>query len=680
MKLWPSKGGREDASGNGKVAVLAVLVVVLLVMALATSRYLETMGGYDEQYLKEAGRQALLSQRIAKEAMTALQGNPAAFGALQRAQTQLAESLNVLQQGNVNLPPVPVELQSSLELLTKRWGQLSKEASGVLAKKDALLAVNEFISVIDSVVPQVQAQLQQTIKILVDRESSQELVAAVGHQLMLVERMRASVQQILLGGDAANDAAARFALDARQFDRVLKAMIKGDPKREIQRVYEPDALVNLTRIDKAFAPIRSNVDDIARVSPELLEGMAGMRAIGQPADLVSEAANDLITELDSAPGRLRVMGVKVNGAMVTLMGAAAVLLLLMMGLILIREARGREMESSQINDRNQRAILRLLDEMGDLADGDLTVEATVTEDITGAIADSVNYAIEALRSLVTGINNAVHKVSTSALESRDNAMKLAEASNQQASQITEISDSIEQMSKSAEGMSKESSQSADVARKAVDAALKGSESVRNTIRGMDEIREQIQETAKRIKRLGESSQEIGDIVELIDDIADQTNILALNAAMQAAMAGEAGRGFAVVADEVQRLAERSGNATKQIEALVKTIQADTNEAVTSMESSTSGVVKVASLAEAAGGSLGEIENVSNFLAKSTDQISKISQIQSSLASEINNGMSTVRSVSERSAEGTSETAHAIGALVDVAEELQQSVAGFRLPE
>ncbi|MBF0256808.1 MAG: methyl-accepting chemotaxis protein, partial [Gammaproteobacteria bacterium] len=328
---------------------------------------------------------------------------------------------------------------------------------------------------------------------------------------------------------------------------------------------------------------------------------------------------------------------------------------------------------------NQDAILRLLDEMGDLADGDLIVEATVTEDITGAIADSVNYAVEALRSLVTGINTAVRKVSTSALESRDDAMKLAEASNQQAAQITDISGSIEQMAKSADGMSKEAAQSAEVARKSVEAALKGSESVRNTIRGMDEIREQIQETAKRIKRLGESSQEIGDIVELIDDIADQTNILALNAAMQAAMAGEAGRGFAVVADEVQRLAERSGHATKQIEALVKTIQADTSEAVTSMETSTSGVVRVSTLAEAAGESLGEIDNVSNFLAKSTDQISKIAQIQSSLAGEINNGMSAVRSISERSAEGASKTAIAVGGLVDVAQELQQSVAGFRLP-
>ena len=346
---------------------------------------------------------------------------------------------------------------------------------------------------------------------------------------------------------------------------------------------------------------------------------------------------------------------------------------------LLGEARRRERDSKQQNDRNQQAILRLLDEMGDLADGDLTVEATVTEDITGAIADSVNYAIEALRGLVMTINETTEKVTASARESRATAIQLAEGSNQQAMEITEASKAISAMAESVDGMSKEASQSAEIAQRSVEIAATGAESVRNTIDGMDGIREQIQETAKRIKRLGESSQEIGDIVELIDDIADQTNILALNAAMQAAMAGEAGRGFAVVADEVQRLAERSSNATKQIEALVKTIQADTNEAMSSMETSTSGVVRVASLTEGAGESLKEIENVSNYIAESTRQIAQSAQFQALQASRINEIMRAIQQVSVKSSEGTGQTAQAIGALADMADELQRSVAGFRLP-
>jgi twitching motility protein PilJ len=679
MKLWSSKGRRDEASGNILVILFALLVVVMLLAALATNRYLAVKDAQDEQYLTEAGRQALLAQRIAKEAMTALQGDAKAFGALQRTRDQLTESLRLLQQGSAELPPLPSQLNAALEQLNQAWDALREASNDVLKRQDTLLGVYQFAAEIDALAPQLQAQLEQSLSLLLEAGANEAALTHNGQLLLLVERMRASVQQILLGHDSAKDAAARFAQDARQFDRLLQGLLKGDVERDIERLYDTKALAHLQRTDKAFAPIRGKVAQIAQKAPELLQGMAGIRQIGQLADQLSESASRLIRELGQKPGRMTVAGITLSGTLVTLLGALAVVFMLLAGLLVIQDARRRERISSEVNDRNQRAILRLLDEMGDLADGDLTVEATVTEDITGAIADSVNYAVEALRSLVTGINSAVHRVSTSALESRDDAMKLASASKQQAEQITEISSSIEQMALSAGGMSKEASQSADVARKAVEAAMKGSDSVRNTIHGMDQIREQIQETAKRIKRLGESSQEIGDIVELIDDIADQTNILALNAAMQAAMAGEAGRGFAVVADEVQRLAERSGHATKQIEALVKTIQADTSEAVSSMESSTSGVVRVASLAEAAGESLGEIENVSNFLAKSTDQISKIAQIQSSLAGEINNGMSAVRTISEQSAEGTGKTAVTVGGLVDVAQELQQSVSGFRLP-
>ncbi|QFY91098.1 type IV pili methyl-accepting chemotaxis transducer N-terminal domain-containing protein [Magnetovirga frankeli] len=655
------------------------MVVLLLLAALAANRYLDVKDAQDEQYLTAAGQQALLAQRIAKEAMTALRGDAQAFAALQGSRDQLAASLRLLQQGDGQLPPLPQELAAALEQLEQAWQSLQKAANSVLEKQDTLLGLYQFAIEIEAITPQLQAPLEQALNLLEQAEAEDGALTATGQLLLLLERMRTGVQQILLGGEAGKDAAARFARDARRFDQVLRGLRQGDAERRIPRIRERDVQANLERIDKAFEPIRDKVTPIAQKAPELQQDMDGIRQIGQLADQLSDAANRLIRELGQKHGRMAIAGVTLSPTLVTLLGAMAVVFLLLTGLLIIRDARQRERISSEVNDRNQRAILRLLDEMGDLADGDLTVEATVTEDITGAIADSVNYAVEALRSLVTGINSAVHRVSTSALESRDDAMKLADASKQQAEQITDISSSIEQMATSADGMSKEAAQSAEVARKAVDASMKGSESVRNTIHGMDQIREQIQETAKRIKRLGESSQEIGDIVELIDDIADQTNILALNAAMQAAMAGEAGRGFAVVADEVQRLAERSGHATKQIEALVKTIQADTSEAVTSMESSTSGVVRVASLAEAAGESLGEIENVSNFLAKSTDQISKIAQIQSSLAGEINNGMSAVRTISEQSAEGTGKTAVTVGGLVDVAQELQQSVSGFRLP-
>jgi len=331
------------------------------------------------------------------------------------------------------------------------------------------------------------------------------------------------------------------------------------------------------------------------------------------------------------------------------------------------------------NRHNQDAILRLLDEMGDLADGDLTVTATVTEDITGAIADSVNYTINELRNLVTQINTTTLQVASAAQETQATALHLTDASDHQAQQITEVSTAITEMAGSIEQVSQNASQSSDVATQSVNLAVQGNEAVKKSIHGMDTIREQIQETSKRIKRLGESSQQIGDIVELINDIAEQTNILSLNAAIQATMAGEAGRGFAVVADEVQRLAERSGHATKQIDALVKTIQSDTNEAITSMERSTTEVVSGAKLSQDAGTSLEQIEAVSHRLADLINNISTAAKQQAKAAVSTSDNMNIIQEITMQTSTGTNESAASIGRLLELTNELRTSVSGFKLP-
>jgi twitching motility protein PilJ len=332
------------------------------------------------------------------------------------------------------------------------------------------------------------------------------------------------------------------------------------------------------------------------------------------------------------------------------------------------------------NERNQEAILRLLDELSSLADGDLTVQATVTEDITGAIADSINYAIEALRELVATINDSAITLDGSVKQTQGSAGLLAKAAVAQSRQIALASESVAAMAASTEEVSGNAERSSDVARHSVDVAHKGGDAVRRTIDGMNAIRETIQETSKRIKRLGESSQEIGNIVELINDIAEQTNILALNASIQASMAGEAGRGFAVVADEVQRLAERAANATKQIEVLVRTIQADTNEAVVSMERSTTDVVGGALLAENAGAALEEIEQVSNQIASLVQNISASSRQQHSAAQNISRTMGVLREISSQTAENSAATSGSVGKLAELSAQLRKSVAGFRLPD
>jgi twitching motility protein PilJ len=337
----------------------------------------------------------------------------------------------------------------------------------------------------------------------------------------------------------------------------------------------------------------------------------------------------------------------------------------------------RQQKDSQ---RTQEAILRLLDELIDLADGDLTISATVSEDFTGAIADSINFTIDQLRQLVSRINSTAVQVSQAAQSTQQTAYHLAEASNHQAQEIAGASAAINEMAVTIDQVSANASESALVAGKSVSIANNGAKLVQNTINGMDTIREQIQDTSKRIKRLGESSQEIGDIVSLINDIADQTNILALNAAIQASMAGDAGRGFAVVADEVQRLAERSAAATKQIGSLVKAIQSDTNEAVISMEQTTSEVVRGARLAQDAGVALEEIEGVSANLAELIQNISSAARQQAASAGHISNTMNVIQEITSQTTAGTGETAHSIGNLADMASELRQSVAGFTLPD
>jgi twitching motility protein PilJ len=389
----------------------------------------------------------------------------------------------------------------------------------------------------------------------------------------------------------------------------------------------------------------------------------------------------LATERGAAaalPRGLAVLGPVALGALSALLVAAAAVMTARLHRTVAAQRLAAETQRQE-NDRNQQAILRLLDELSSLADGDLTVQATVTEDITGAIADSINYAVDALRGLVTTINQSAIQLDSATRQTQALSQHLAKASGAQSKQISSATESAAGMAGSVAEVSGNAERAADVARHSVEVAHKGGDAVRRTIDGMNTIRETIQETSKRIKRLGESSQEIGNIVELINDIAEQTNILALNASIQASMAGEAGRGFAVVADEVQRLAERAANATKQIEVLVRTIQTDTNEAVVSMERSTTDVVGGALLAENAGAALEEIEQVSNQIASLVQNISASSRQQTGGAQNIARNMQVLKEISVQTAESTNATSTAIAKLAELSAGLRRAAAGFRLP-
>jgi len=657
--------------------VIGVLLTALIFAFAITFNYVATHTSQDKEYINITGEQRVLSQSIVKDAVEASSANVEAFKELKQIRNMFEENLNYLRDGNpeVNLPPSPASVSPELEAVGTLWAEFGTNADTILQAEGTIRMLSEFVGAVNETMPTLLAVSDEVVSIMIESGANASQVYVASRQLMLIPRISVNANKVLQGGQGAASAADRFGRDAALFGRVLDAMIKGNKKMNIRRVRDPDARDKLAEVAELFETVHDLVGRILDQTPALFEAQnASNNMVIKSKELLG-----LTTDLMQAYTRLEEER-PVSATTGYILGIAAVIMLIALGYKLMGETRRRLVETAENNRRSQDAIMRLLDEIGDLASGDLTAQATVTEDITGAIADAINYTIDALRNLVSTINETTVQVSSAAQETQATAMHLAEASDHQAEQITAASAAINEMAISIEHVSNNSAESSEVAHKSVDIAKNGTKAVQDTIRGMDAIREQIQETSKRIKRLGESSQEIGDMVELINDIADQTNILALNAAIQAAMAGESGRGFAVVADEVQRLAEKSTDATKQIEALVKTIQSDTNEAVASMEQSTSGVVKGAQLALRAGESLEEIENVSAHLADLTQSITDSAQQQATAASSISESMNVIQEVTTQTSAGTNETSASIGNLADLSNELRKSVSGFKLPE
>lgn len=667
----------------GALALFIVLMGVIFIM----------LARQDEQsdiFFKLTSEQRLLSRAVVTQSLEAARGKEAAFNQLKESRARFEQILNDQKNGNANLglSPSPAVLQSYLTELENRWKPVRADIDTVLAGRDPVVSVSNFVPLLESSLNQIITQSDEIAKSLANSRVDPKQVYLATNQLLLAQRIESDLKRMLNeGGASAAAAADRFSRSVSVFGRVLKGMRDGDTRLGVDRVNIPDSAGKLAELSERFQSIESETARIVDKAPELVKVQNAAQGVAEKGDALLEAATKLLQVYVDSGRQVRLLGIPLSYQVAYILGVIALILALVLFYVQNRESRQqlieteqRKQETDEQNRRNQDAILRLLDELGNLAEGDLTVQASVTEDITGAIADSVNYAIEALRDLVSTINSTSGLVAAAVQETSAIADRLAKSSEIQARQIENASATVTQMAHSMDEVSAKTASSAEVAEKSVGIAHEGGDRVRRTIHGMNAIREHIQDTSKRIKRLGESSQEIGDIVALINDIADQTNILALNAAIQASAAGEAGRGFAVVADEVQRLAERSSNATKRIETLVKTIQADTNEAVISMEKSTAEVVGGAGLAEKAGEALEEIEKVSANLAELIDEISKSAGQVSEMASRVSSAMISINEITGQTAESSVSTAAAIGKLNQLAQELRQSVAGFRLPD
>lgn len=659
------------------IAALFVVLIVSIVLLFANFAYINTQSNYDTEYISHSGELRVLSQRIAKDATEAAAGTSEAFGLLREARNDFQQRWAYLTDGDAatGLPPAPESVQAQMAAVQQDWDSLRQNTDAILASEQTVLSLHQVAATLAETIPQLQVEYEEVVDILLESGAPAAQVSVAQRQSLLAERILGSVNKVLAGDEDSVQAADMFGRDASLFGRVLAAMLEGNAAMEISKVTDEEALERLAEISELFEFVSGSVDEILETSPELFQVRESANAIFTVSQTLLDKASQLASGFESlADGRA------LNTLFGYVLGVLALGSIILIGLVMVRETNRRLAETAEKNERNQAAILRLLDEIADLADGDLTVAATVTEDFTGAIADSINYSIDQLRDLVATINLTAVQVAGAAQETQATAMHLAEASEHQAQEIAGASAAINEMAVSIDQVSANASESSAVAERSVAIANKGNEVVHNTITGMDNIREQIQDTSKRIKRLGESSQEIGDIVSLINDIADQTNILALNAAIQASMAGDAGRGFAVVADEVQRLAERSSAATKQIEALVKTIQTDTNEAVISMEQTTSEVVRGARLAQDAGVALEEIEKVSKTLAALIQNISNAARQQASSAGHISNTMNVIQEITSQTSSGTTATAKSIGNLAKMASEMRKSVSGFTLPD
>ncbi len=634
---------------------LLPILAGLLVLCVGLAAALTAMSGGAAPVAAPAEQLSLVVQRIPFEAQNALRGDASAFDALAKSAARLKTLRAAAPDGNA-----------------ADWGKLNDAVTAVADARPAVEAIQKSNQEVRELAPKLLSELGD-LGSSVGVQKLEGMTRYLERFELTVQRIQQDLNGLSSGVGDAGPSAQRLADSLEFLNQVIRGLSGEESGIAIQKVTGSDPEQRLKTVVQRNQQYAGSVRKAIGAADALAKAQAAARAL--PA-----AANTLATELSNAAPQAQ-SGGNYKDWIVSLL-LLAVLLVAALAWTYSKTANQRRTNEQRVreNDRNQEAIMRLLDELSSLADGDLTVQATVTEDITGAIADSINYAIEALRELVATINNSAIQLDGAAKQTQAVAAHMAKASSAQSRQISSASESMADMAASIEEVSGNSERCSDVARHSVDVAHKGGDAVRRTIDGMNAIRETIQETSKRIKRLGESSQEIGNIVELINDLAEQTNILALNASIQASMAGEAGRGFAVVADEVQRLAERAAHATKQIEVLVRTIQTDTNEAVVSMERSTTDVVGGALLAENAGAALEEIEQVSNQIASLVQNISASARQQAAASGDISKNMQVVREISSQTAEGSTATSTSIAKLAALSAQLRKSVAGFRLPD
>jgi twitching motility protein PilJ len=669
--------------------ILWWLLGLALVMLGAIAFVALTAADRVAQQLNATGQALMQSQRLAKSVSQALVGVPQAFVEVRESASILARTVRGLRDSDdaLRLEPLDPQLMPQLEKILPMVERAEKNAAAILAQEKILTQVGTALRTINRQSSDLLEIAETVSSLKLQQGASPAEISAAGQLVMLTQRIGKSSNEFLTAEGVSPEAVFLLGKDLNTFKEIAQGLLDGNPELRLNPTKDAQTREQLEALIKLYEQTRTQAGAILGNLQGLVSARTAQISIVNESEPLRRDLEALQADLAARTG----LG---TGSLLALIGAAAFALLCAAGLARVQlldsrrrqiiaeaqrlEAERQEQEAKRINDANQAAILRLMNELQAVAEGDLTQEATVTEDITGAIADSVNYTVEELRLLVGSVQNTAAQVAQTTAQVDQTSTELLAASNEQLHEIRETGRSVLDMAARINEVSRQAQESAAVARQSLQAAEQGLKAVQDAIGGMNAIRDQIQETSKRIKRLGESSQEIGEITELISDITEQTNVLALNAAIQAASAGEAGRGFSVVAEEVQRLAERSADATRQIAALVKAIQTDTQDAVAAMERSTQGVVEGARLSDNAGTALSEIDRVSRRLAELIEQISETTSREAALATTVADSIQHIFAVTEQTSEGTRTTAAQVRELSRIAEELRQSVARFKI--
>ena len=667
-KLADKEAGKVPLIGNLPVEKQYLYtggtLIVSLLLAAGFTVYglvqLNNKAGYEAR----SGDLKVLSQRLPLTAQQSVLGNTEAFKRLAEGKASFEQTLKGLTEGDSDVPATGGAAADSLAKITEQWKRSEPQVNQILSQQKNLVALNENVKRINALSTDLQEVAEQLASQLVDSGGAIREVSRANHLVMLSQRLPKNANLLLSADLIDPEVVLQLEKDTTSFRDTVQALMVGSASSN------EDSLMTLEDLGGNMGDMVEAVGEVLANTQPLLQSKAAANSLFVSSDALLKDTEQLSQDYQSVGGT--------GYLLAALFALLAVGSLVLLGLVNINETKTRARKSEEENSRNQEAILRLMDELGELAEGNLAINASVTEDITGAVADSINYTVEELRSLVRGINNATVQMDQAASVAGQVSDTLQDAARRQTDEIETTSVAVVRLAQSVQQVSGNAAESAKVAEQSLAAAEKGQQAVANAIASMNTLREQIQETSKRIKRLGESSQEIGEIVELISDITEQTNVLALNAAFQAASAGEAGRGFSVVAEEVQRLAERSADATKQIAAIVKTIQSDTHDTVAAMEISTQGVVEGAKLSDAAGQTLAEIGSVSKTLAELIADISAATQNQAESTALVAETMQDIKAISAQTSTGTQQTADSIGGMKQLAQDLKNSVAGFKL--